>query len=186
MVRKRTLHIAPRTNLPCTLTHPDMQGAFHAPMIMGRGTHPTAASRPTPQLDFSNHLVGYGNKRRHKSMARLQGIDEHDRVFNVFVNHLVPEVTHGHPFVGRLEQPQAFCKIKVIDGSGCFFTQSNLGFQCHSNCPSLNAISWMGRRIRLGALSSTSTLRPCIAHDTLADNCAAMSAGLSTGSVKPR
>ena len=40
----------------------------------------------------------------------------------------------------------------------------------------------MGRCRRLGALRSTSTLRPCKARDMRADNGAAMRAGLSTGS----
>ena len=56
-------------------------------------------------------------------MTGLQGATEYDRIFNVFVNHLVSEVAHGHPFVSRLEQPQAFGPVKIVDGGGWFFTQ---------------------------------------------------------------
>ena len=58
-------------------------------------------------------------------MTRLQGVDEYGWVFNVFVDHLVSEVAHNHPFISRLEQPQAFGAIKIIDGGGCFFTQGS-------------------------------------------------------------
>src|SRR3989338_1897181 len=44
----------------------------------------------------------------------------------------------------------------------------------------------MGSRIKLGALSKTSTFRPCIIRDTSADIRAAISAGLSIVSVSWR
>ena len=73
---------------------------------------------PAPPLDFSNHFVGCGNKCWHKSMAGLQRAGKYDRVFNVFVDHLVSEVAHGHPFVSRLEQLQSFRPVKIVDGGG--------------------------------------------------------------------
>ena len=57
-------------------------------------------------------------------MAGLQGAVEYDRVFYVLVYHLVSEVTHGHPFVSRFDQSQAFGPVKIVDGGGWFFTWS--------------------------------------------------------------
>ena len=51
-------------------------------------------------------------------MTGLQRAGKHNRVFNVFVNHLVFEVTNGHPLVSRLEQPQSFCPVKIVDDRG--------------------------------------------------------------------
>ncbi len=67
----------------------------HARLVM------SFSSRPAPPLDFGTHFVGYIYECWHKSMTGLQGASEHNRVFNIFVNHLVSEVAHGYPFVCR-------------------------------------------------------------------------------------
>ena len=59
-------------------------------------------------------------------MTGLQCADEYDGVFNVFVNHLVSEIAHGHPLVSRVDQPQAFGAVKIIDCGGSSFTQDDL------------------------------------------------------------
>ena len=60
--------------------------------------------------------------------------------------------------------------ILTLDGNK-LQARANIGFFIHSNFPSLKAMSCIGKRIRLGALSNTSTLHPCIARDTCAAIC---------------
>ncbi len=76
------------------------------------------ASHPAPPLDFGNHFVGRGNECRHKSMARLQCAGEHGGVFNVFVNHLISKIAHGHPLISGVDQTQAFGPVKIVDCGG--------------------------------------------------------------------
>lgn len=108
-------------------------------------------------------------------------------------NLFVYLVKHALQCLGHHSQP--FCSISAIilsavamtfltnDSRQKLQTQGDLWFQRHNSRPSLNAILWIGSRIRFGAQSNTSTFRPCMARDTRADNYAAMSAGLATASI---
>jgi len=69
-------------------------------------------------------MVTCGRQGRNKVVAGLQGAVKNDWIFNVFVNHLVSEVAHGHPFICRLDDAQTLGPIKVINDRGCIFSQS--------------------------------------------------------------
>ncbi len=69
-------------------------------------------------------MLTYGHQDRHKVVARLQSAVKNDWIFNVFVNHLVSEVAHDHPFICRPDDAQALGTIKIINDGGCIFSQS--------------------------------------------------------------
>jgi len=83
---------------------------------------------------------------------------------------------------------QALVRNQQVIPLLCHYTYQELGAQSsfiiyfHNSFPSLRPISWIGRFLRLGALISTSTLRPYIFRDTFADMRAASIAGFPTGS----
>ncbi len=63
---------------------------------------PSLARRrnPTPALHLGCHRVGCAEQCRYKIMSSLEGTRENRHIFNVFVNHLIPELAHGKPLVG--------------------------------------------------------------------------------------
>jgi hypothetical protein len=48
---------------------------------------------------------------------------KNDGIFNVFVNHLVSKVAHGHPFICRLDDAKTLGTIEIVDDSGWLFAQ---------------------------------------------------------------
>jgi hypothetical protein len=112
-------YAASRLRLPAAMT--GFQGAYLAVIELvvieldfGVGIHrypsktvmssPVARLYPSPARQFGNHFVCRGDEFGDKNMPSLQGAGEDGEVFYVFVNHLVSQVAHGHPFVSGFEQ----------------------------------------------------------------------------------